>query len=461
MSRQAHRSGRLAVAWCLSVTPSSASTVSAIISGATTSAGATAGGSAGNSSAPTLPINVIPSALISGTTTAQHPADACNSTTSTTASTPSSSKATFKATFKATSRRVKRVIVDGAFSSERLYLRNFNPTQAGPAGEVLLSAKEAARYNDIMKAKLDMEDVTLLTETLSRESPDRDGDGTIGESLACVALALVPNVTSIIFSTHYTSLGSFKPGTFLCLEAFSVQHADTELAVSFDRIEGVLQAAPALQRIIGWAICTLPCTASYPSVKELVLGYSKVDEEEMAFLSRAFPNLERFVYSDGGACVSDHLVASPRDFSEALLGLRGTLKSIQIESWYEGELFDLFDGDDRVMDSLASMVVLEHLQVYAQHIFRTDVRTTPPAQLKNFLPASIRSFCIEGIEERHLPSVLAVAHYAPGEFPALERATFPDLNPDFRDVVEDAYSESGIQCSFEPIEVNTYSCSCA
>lgn len=356
--------------------------------------------------------------------------------------------------------RVKRVIVDGGFTSDRLYIRGNNREAAAPAGQVLLSAKEAARYNGILETNLNMEDVTLLSEIRSKESPDRNVDDAIGESLACVALALVPNVTSIVFSTYYKSLPSFKPGTFPRLEAFSLQHADTELAANLGYVEGVLRAAPALQRIIGWSIRELPQSASYASIRELVLGYSRMDEDEVGRLAQAFPKLERFVYDDGGACVSDHMAASPREFSEALLGLRTTLKSAQIVAWFTEDLFDFFDGDDAVMHSLAPMAVLEHLQVYAQHIFQTDYDDMSATRLVSFLPRSIQTLCIEGLKACHLQDILAVARCAASQFPALVRVSFPELEEALRRTVEITYSEHGVQCSFEPIVVNTYSCSC-
>ncbi|KAJ6782251.1 hypothetical protein PWT90_04160 [Aphanocladium album] len=93
MSRQARRSGRLAVAWYLSVTPSSspgaATSAAAISGGATISAGAPAGGS--SAGALSSAAGTIPSALISGSTTAQRPDAACTSTSTSTTSTTSSS----------------------------------------------------------------------------------------------------------------------------------------------------------------------------------------------------------------------------------------------------------------------------------------------------------------------------------------------------------------------------------
>lgn len=185
-------------------------------------------------------------------------------------------------------KQLQRVIVDGMFHME-----------SHSDGGKITSAEEAAIYNRILEEKVDTATVKPLTKTESTDTLDRLASKEIGESLSCVALALVPNVTSIIFSSRYTSLGSFKAGLLMFLEAFSHQHADTELGCGFEAIEGVLVVAPNVQRFIGWSVNELPPNESYVSVKQIVLVHSRLDDEHAALLPGAFPYLESFSYEEG------------------------------------------------------------------------------------------------------------------------------------------------------------------
>lgn len=350
--------------------------------------------------------------------------------------------------------RVKRIIVDAAFDAN-----------ARSADEAVLSAEDARFYNRVLEEKADMSSVERLRELRGTEAIGLDKSHAIGESLACVAFALVPNITSAIFSSHYASLEWSLTGSFPLLEAFSLQHADTEFGTSIGDARGVLLAAPNLRRFIGWSICVL-ATDEHASVREAVIGNSRIDDDEMARLPVVFPNLERFSYADGGPSVSYEPPASPLVVSKTLLGLRKTLKHVKLASQYGSMSDDLYDVDDtdRYMESLAPMKVLESLRLQALQIYNDDEAPQEPrstTELVNFLPKSIRRLCLEDVQLSKLNDILALAHSAPREFPLLTHVAFPGLHKSIEEVVCSTFEAQGIQCSFEAEAMNYYACSCA
>ncbi len=349
--------------------------------------------------------------------------------------------------------RVKRIIVDAAFY-----------VNASSVDEIVLSAEDAKLFNRVLEEKVDMSSVTPLCELRATDSTELNGRDDIGDSLACVAFALVPNITSAIFLSHYASLEWTMTASFPLLEAFSIQHADTELGTDFESGKGVLLAAPNVRRLIGWSICSL-ATAEYTSVREVVLGYSGISDDEMVRLPVVFPNLERVSYTDGGPCVSEEPAATPLAISNALLGLRKTLKYAELGAPYEKVSDGFYDIDDadRYMESLAPMKVLESLRLQALHIYNDDDNPQEPpstTELVHFLPTSIRRLCLEDVQSSKLDDILSLARSARHRFPKLTHVTFPGLKKSMEEVVCNTYEGHGIKCSFQAEAVNDYACSC-
>lgn len=356
---------------------------------------------------------------------------------------------------------VKRVIVDASF-----YLSDMDREGDG----TIISDQDAELFNGILEKKLDMTTVAPLRKVDAEL--DHDGGKEVGKSLACAALALTPNITSIVLSSHYTSLGSFKPGSFPLLEAASVQHADSELGADFDDAQGVIRAAPEVKRFFGWSITTLPETA-YPSMKQAVLNYSALSDDQAALIPTAFPNLEKFSYEYGGACVSDEGSAKPRVLGDALLRLQNTLTHIELSS-YESKENMFWDDDepaDIAMSSLSPMQALQSLRINSMYIWPGDEEdeedddddedgeTGGPGKLVSLLPKSIRSFFMEDSEASMVKHIVSLAKSAPEKFPELVSVTFAGLEESMQDVVRQAYDKHGIACSFEDRYINGYGCS--
>ncbi|CEJ94845.1 hypothetical protein VHEMI10353 [[Torrubiella] hemipterigena] len=349
---------------------------------------------------------------------------------------------------------VKRVIVNGSLWVTK-------DIQDG----VIISAEDAELFNRILEEKLDMATVTPLRKLQYKDELQNDHDllDTIGKALACVALAVVPNVTSIIFSSHYKSLGNFKPGSFPALDTFSLQHADTEGGSDFAYAQGVLNVAPNVKRFFGWSITCLP-RIPYPSIREVVLGYSCIDSDEAAHIPTAFPNLERFTYVYGGACVSDHQSASSESLSGALISLKKTLKHVELGTYdFEMDLIEDSDDEDPVMKSLSQMEVLETLRLPSLYICKIDgdgddEDSESKIDLVDFLPSSIQSVYIEGAESCQLQDMLKLPKVALEKFPVLRHVTFASLEESLKDVVQEAYNGSRIECSFQGEEIDEYSC---
>ncbi|XWW96330.1 hypothetical protein V2A60_004303 [Cordyceps javanica] len=350
-------------------------------------------------------------------------------------------------------KQVKRVILDDGFH-----------LPASQGNEIVISTADARLSNTYLREKCNLNAVGLLRRLRSSENPGHILGGDISESLTCLALALVPNITSAIFSSHYASTERFRPGSFPHLEAFSLQHADTELGTTFQYVEGVLGAAPNIRRLIGWSISHLTSFA-YPSIRQVVLGHSRIDDEAMALLPVAFPKLEQFTYVDGGATVSDCRPASPLAISEALLGLRRTLKHVELGSHEPmSDSLDYLEAADRFMKSLARMEVLESLRLHALCIYEDEHdidQLVPKTELVHFLPKSIQTLYIEGVQSTSLLDILALAQCAPQQFPKLTHVTFPALEKSSEGAVCHMYGNAGINCSFEAVDVNEYGCSCA
>lgn len=331
-----------------------------------------------------------------------------------------------------------------------------------------ISAEDAELFNGILEEKLDMTTITPLHELKNTDElqDDRDKVNAIGVALACAALASVSNVTSIIFSAHYSPLGHFKPGSFPVLDTISLQEAGTEGGADFASIEGVLNVAPNVTRFFGWAISDLP-KVPYPSIKEVVLSYSCLVSDEVAQLPIAFPNLERFMYVYGGATIIECGTASAEKLSEALISLKKTLKHVELGTYDFGmDIFDEdFDDEDGnpFMKSLSQMEVLQTLRLPSLYICKIDgddEDSESKISLVDFLPPSIQSVYIEQPQSYQLQDMLELAQVASQRFPALRRITFASLEESLVEIVQGAYNGSGIECSFQGEDIHQYECCC-
>lgn len=344
---------------------------------------------------------------------------------------------------------VKRVIVDTSFGLQQ-HRFCYNNGHDGP----IISAEDAETWNGIMEAKLDMSTVAPFRERQFSVLDDGNERGTLGHSLGCLALALVPNITSAILITENASLGNFKPGSFPLLEKFSLKQEDTKFGGECESAHGVLRAAPNIETFVGHCVSELPRT-SYPSVKKVSLLYSRIDNDEAAFLPVAFPNLESFSYMHNG--IPDRQSALPRVLSDFILRLGNTLKHLEIEAGpYDeyGEWLEIGSDENYTITSLASMPLLQSLRINGLYIYRQD----RPAliTLVDFLPASIQSLHIDELETAQLQDLLALAHSAPQQFPRLTQVAFSNYEPSLQDSVRQAFAQQGIACSFEMTHVDNY-----
>ncbi|CEJ93788.1 hypothetical protein VHEMI09357 [[Torrubiella] hemipterigena] len=351
-------------------------------------------------------------------------------------------------------RLVKRVIVDGSFSNDAKWHRY---SDDGP----VISVADAKTFNEIMEKKVDMTTVTPFREMQQADLTERHDCKSLGRSLSCLSLALVPNIRSVIFILHYGSLGSFKTDSFPLLKDFSLQHADTEFGVAFEAANGVLHAAPGVNRFIGRAVDRFADNISYPSIKKLVLVYSCIDDEDMALLPTLVPNLESFSHSYGGSMVSYESPASPRTISTALLALKKTLKHVELDIYYRGdEMWINIDADDGIMESLSQMQTLQSLIILASYVYpgkEFDASlTSRKLTLVNFLPRSIETLHIEELKSDHLQDVLDLAAAAPAKFSKLSHVRLPEFDTSLHDDVCRAFHQLGIACSFETVEMDEY-----
>lgn len=356
-------------------------------------------------------------------------------------------------------RLVKRVIVDGSFSNAA---KSHGYTDDGP----VISAADAKAFNEILETKVDMTTVTPFREMQQANLTERDDCDELGCSLGSLGLALVPNITSAIFSAYYVHLGHFKPESFPLLKDFSVQHGDTEFGVALEAAKGVLRGAPSVNRFIGRAVDRFSDSVSYPSLKKLVLVYSCIDDEDMARLPTLFPNLEFFSHSYGGSMVSYESPASPRTMSTALLALKKTLKHVEIDIYYRGEgMWIDLDADDCIMASLSQMQALQSLRILASYIYPDEKFAASLAGRKltlvNFLPPSIENLHIEELQSDLLQDVLDLAAAAPANFPKLSHVTLPEFDTSLQDEVCRAFNKHRIECSFEAVEMDEYTTDCA
>lgn len=353
---------------------------------------------------------------------------------------------------------VKRVIVDGSFADG-------NALHYYTEDGAVISAEDATTFNRFLDEKLDMSTVAPFREMHQADLTERDDCDTLGHSLACLGLALTPNITSAIFTTHYVSLGSFKPGSFPLLTAFSLQHADTELAAHFELVRGVLSVAPGVTEFVGWSINDIPGDTPYPSMKKLVLIYSSIEDDEVETLPAAFPNLEFFSYTYGGPMVSDRGSASPRVMGAAVLGLKETLKHVEIDAYEQGdEMWIELEPEDCMMESLSQMQVLKSLRIHALYIYPDEAYaadfTGPKMTLVNFLPPSIETLHVEELQSDQLQDVLDLAGAAPDRFPKLSTVMLPRFDASLQGIVRQAFSKHGIVCIFETVLLNAYSAHC-
>lgn len=357
---------------------------------------------------------------------------------------------------------VKRIIFESSF-----YLTH--PID----GRVVISEDDVAMYNGILEDSVDMSRVApLLGQVRGTDSYDRGVADGIGVVLACVALARVPNITSAVFYCCDNELPSFLHRSFPHLETFALWTRGSHLDTHIEYAQGMLDSCPNVRRLVDRSITGRPGSASFPSIRELALVHSRVPDDDVASLPTAFPALERLSYVDSDASfLGGQVMAAPRKFSEALLGLRRTLTHLELGADSVAVTLDMVsrqEGDlgHQLMTSLAAMQVLESIRLPARYIYRHDdkgkeydgAQYGPEMTLVNFLPRSVRCLYLQGLLPCRVFDSLALAQSAPRKFPNLKRVTFPDLEKSMREMVRFTYQENGISCSFEEADLEMDAC---
>lgn len=343
--------------------------------------------------------------------------------------------------------KVKRIIVDGKFPSfDRKDRYDYSPT---------ISAQDAALFNRILETKVDMATVTPLRELkgASEVLGDEESEA-IGRSLACVALSIAPNATSVVFEGSLTTrLGSFKACAFPRLEAISLR--DFYITTTkFEYIPGLLDAAPNFKRFIGDCLINLampkmPCA----SMTQVVLDLSTLDEDSAALIPVVFPNLQSFTYKFNGQTYPDQgRLASPQVISKALLGLRRTLTHVVLAcAVFKNAMWEHFpDGQHHGMESLSQMRVLQSLRLPAWF--------SCPTSLVDFLPPSIQELYLDcqELESDVLPDIDMLLQTLPTRFPNLTLVNFDALDDQLQQQVKQGYEQLGIACRFQDLAITNY-----
>lgn len=348
-------------------------------------------------------------------------------------------------------RLVKQVIIDNLFS--------LGPHSDRGIDDPVITADDAVTWNRILEEKMDMTTVKPLREVCLTDLDDGAELWILGSSMSCLALALVPNVVSVVYNTENITIGTFKPGSFPSLRSLAVHQEDTREGGHCECVHGVLGAAPNISIFAGYFVSEVP-RASYPSITRVALLYSRLDDGEAARLPNAFPNLESLTYMHSNVYERDSV--SPLRLSEMILALKRTLKSVEIQAgiyddW--GQWLPELSEDNCAMKSLAPMMVLKTLRINGLYIYADEYDyhgdSWPKMNLIDLLPASIQNVTVDELSHSRLQDVLALAREAPQRFPELSQVAFPEFEESHQKEVRRAFEERGIACSFEESHVDT------
>ncbi|KAK6523112.1 hypothetical protein TWF694_006008 [Orbilia ellipsospora] len=257
----------------------------------------------------------------------------------------------------------------------------------------------------------------------SDDECDEYDDHPTGKFFFALMLLLIPKVEYLNFRIYYhLEKGLYFPNSFPHLTEICFGDSATEGGTSLVKIDSLLVAAPNLRVLKGHMVSNTSNVSRHDGIRELHLEYSALDVESLMSIMNSFPFLEVFIYESGGAIATDGDEATPREFGEALLQRKDTLRKIDIDLSYSFNIDDLTHLND--MQSLASMEVLESLSIHSSMISpRTrHGATTDGTLLTGLLPRSIKSFafCISDNHAYIYQDAWQLARVANERFPNLK-----------------------------------------
>ncbi|KAF5516832.1 hypothetical protein CGCS363_v000243 [Colletotrichum siamense] len=304
-------------------------------------------------------------------------------------------------------------------------------------------------------------------------------------------VTLVSNVEHIhLLPLSVPSFPFCAPGSLPRLTDLTFQVSNQGEGSSIDCVKGILDAAPALERIRGLGINGMSTAVTHPNLRSLDLNNSALGATHLQAIMNGFPKLQVFGYEvdthiDVGS--PDARDAIPREIGEALLIRKDTLKDVDLDlarsSMYRHN--SRLSPED-AMPSLNEMEVLEELAVDREAIFVTrdmmpealwvqidddgignmveggevdneidemlqalmdpDDRRRKKDLIVDFLPPSIRSFKLYDRHGKLFPDLIKLATETPEKFPNLKKVRFWGFNEDQRMALRGSFRRAGVKC---------------
>ncbi|KAL0938505.1 aromatic aminotransferase [Colletotrichum truncatum] len=290
-------------------------------------------------------------------------------------------------------------------------------------------------------------------------------------------VTLVPNVEHIHLEP--LSIPHFPfcaPESLPRLTDFTLQLSHTSGGVKIDCVEGILGAAPALERFRGIGINGMSKGLTHSNLRSIDLDQSTLGKSHINAIMTGFPRLEIFGYEADYKITCEEREALPRDLGNALLIRKDTLKDVDIDlsrSKIYLSYTRLHVGD--AMPSLKEMVQLESLGLDRDVMFvprelRADgdldgddeSETDNDDVIQNleqfgmrknrdlvvdFLPPSIRYFKLYDRHGLLFPDLVKLAETAPEKFPALKKVRFWGFDEDQRMALRGSFRRVGVKCT--------------
>jgi hypothetical protein len=264
--------------------------------------------------------------------------------------------------------------------------------------------------------------------------------------IAGSAIASVPKIERLLLEIRYWECPHLRQGSLQHLKELAVKHGDTELGFGLAAIQGVLNAAPALNVLWGHMVCDT-VGAGHDSLTELHLTCSSVECDDFRLLMSALPRLQRLSYQSGGATVSDCPEVTPKEVSEAVISRCDTLKHLALD-FSRTEAF-MFKDDHHYLEPLLGMNLLESLDISCDLINYEDFENDALKFIHMF-PPSLKKLRIR-TGSRILPGgLINFAKAVPSKLPNLRLLSIFEFNfGKESDAVTAACEASNVKCSFD------------
>ncbi|KAK6542713.1 hypothetical protein TWF694_006656 [Orbilia ellipsospora] len=268
----------------------------------------------------------------------------------------------------------------------------------------------------------------LMNDPFQHDTEDYEcsSEDPIDAFFLALSLLILPKLESLCFiSSWCIEENTFLPNSLQSLTELSFSHSDTEGSMGLDEINAFLRAAPNLRVLRGHMVGDASDVSRHEGIREVHLTYSGLEAKGLIDLMNSFPFLEVFTYESGGAIVTESYdEAVPREFTDALLCRKNTLRHVVIDLSNSCEISDGLLARD-TLQSLQAMEVLEILAVDSPTICPTRRESIPEGDLIiNILPRSIKSFSIRGPNPLIHNDILQLAEVAKTRFPNLNHVDF-------------------------------------